>query len=66
MTGRSDKPSPGISNPASGGGFYWKDLFVTVGETDHWASHHEKYKVILQTVAIWQNQLRERTASLFQ
>ncbi|MGZ8509900.1 MAG: glycoside hydrolase family 26 protein, partial [Chitinophagaceae bacterium] len=42
-----------FSNPASGGGFYWKDSvsLPSVKLIIPGASHHEKYKVILQTVA---------------
>src|SRR5688500_13340997 len=42
-----------FSNPASGGGFYWKDSvsLPAVKLILPAASHHEKYKAILQTIA---------------
>ena len=49
-----------FSNPASGGGFYWKDsvsvpavpLLIPGG------SHHQQYKQILQTISDFTNSLR--------
>jgi mannan endo-1,4-beta-mannosidase len=42
-----------FSNPASGGGFYWKDSVSlrAVKLIIPGASHHEKYKTILRTIA---------------
>lgn len=42
-----------FSNPASGGGFYWKDSVsaAAIALIKPGGSHHEKYKEILKTVA---------------
>ncbi|NIJ55086.1 glycoside hydrolase family 26 protein [Dyadobacter arcticus] len=55
-----------FSNPASGGGFYWKDSVsvAAMALIKPGGSHHEKYKEILKNVASFANSLKGNDGTL--
>ncbi|WP_409021882.1 glycoside hydrolase family 26 protein [Dyadobacter sp. LHD-138] len=55
-----------FSNPASGGGFYWKDSVSVpaIALIKPGGSHHEKYKEILKTVADFAKSARGKDGTL--
>ncbi|MEO6285932.1 MAG: glycosyl hydrolase [Dyadobacter sp.] len=55
-----------FSNPASGGGFYWKDSVsvASMALIKPGGSHHENYKAILKTVAGFANSVKANDGTL--
>jgi mannan endo-1,4-beta-mannosidase len=55
-----------FSNPASGGGFYWKDSISApaVGLIIPRGSYHEKYKAILKTIADLAHSVKGKNGNL--
>ncbi|MEA5406014.1 glycosyl hydrolase [Arcicella sp. DC2W] len=55
-----------FSNPASGGGFYWKDSVsaASMALIKPRGSHHEKYKEILKTVADFAHSVKGKDGTL--
>lgn len=53
-------------NPASGGGFYWKDSVSVAAMSliKPGGSHHEQYKEILKTIADFANSVKAKDGSL--
>lgn len=55
-----------FSNPASGGGFYWKDSVsvASMALIKPGGSHHEKYKEILKTIADFAHSVKGQDGTL--
>jgi mannan endo-1,4-beta-mannosidase len=55
-----------FSNPASGGGFYWKDSVsvAAMALIKPGGTHHEKYKQILRTVGDFANSVKGKNGTL--
>lgn len=55
-----------FNNPASGGGFYWKDSVsvASMSLIKEGGSHHEQYKEILKTIADFANSVKAKDGTL--